>query len=93
VDFDVDYHQWLAGFANSLAGNPDPTQTGWVYGDYDYNGTVDFDIDYHIWLAGFAASLAGTEPPTAPGAVPEPATLVLLGLGAVSLLRRGGRKS
>jgi hypothetical protein len=91
VDFDIDYHQWAAGYANALAGTPDPTETGWVFGDYDYNGVVDFDIDYHLWAAGYAACLAGAQLPTAPGAVPEPTTLVLLGLGAVSLLTKRNR--
>ncbi len=51
---------------------------GWVFGDYDYSGTVD-GSDYALIDTGFISQT---------GALPEPTTLGLLGLGAMGMLRR-----
>jgi hypothetical protein len=62
-----------------------------VYGDFDHNGVVDFDTDYILWQTAFV-----NQPilPGAPGAVPEPGTLVLIGLGLAGMMvRRRGRKA
>ncbi len=56
------------------------TAGGWAEGDFDANGTID-DRDLSIVLGSWGAGA------TAP-AVPEPATLALLALGAVLLRRR-----
>jgi hypothetical protein len=82
VDIDNDFIQWQAGFFSG--------QSGWFNGDYNYDGVVDIDNDFIAWQTGFFAQTGN--PPGAPGVVPEPATLVLLGLGAVSLLTRRNRK-
>ncbi len=51
---------------------------GWVFGDYDYSGTID-GSDYALIDTGFLSQT---------GALPEPTTLGLLGLGAMGMLRR-----
>ncbi len=51
---------------------------GWVFGDYDYSGTID-GSDYALIDTGFISQT---------GALPEPTTLGLLGLGAMGMLRR-----
>jgi len=77
VDFDNDYILWQTGFLNGLS--------GWVFGDFNYDGVVDFDNDYILWQTLF---LNQPPLPGGAGAVPEPATLSLLALGALALLRR-----
>ncbi len=54
------------------------TLSGWVFGDYDYSGVVDAS-DYALIDTGFISQT---------GALPEPTTLGLLGLGAMGMLRR-----
>ncbi len=51
---------------------------GWVFGDYDYSGTID-GSDYALIDTGFISQT---------GTLPEPASIGLLGLGAIGLLRR-----
>ncbi len=51
---------------------------GWVFGDYDYSGTVD-GSDYALIDTGFISQT---------GALPEPGTLGLLGMGAIGMMRR-----
>jgi hypothetical protein len=65
---------------------PGVAQSSWALGDFDYNGFVDDD---DVTLLGVfydpsAPPLAAPAPPSASGvsAVPEPATLLLLTLGA-----------
>jgi hypothetical protein len=83
VDFDVDYILWQTGFVNGF--------TGWAYGDFDHNGVVDFDTDYILWQTSFVNQMAL---PGAPAGVPEPGTLVMIGLGLAGMMvRRRGRKA
>ncbi|MFP4105360.1 MAG: PEP-CTERM sorting domain-containing protein [Phycisphaerae bacterium] len=70
---------------------------GWEDGDFDGNGVVDLD-DASILLAnwpdtaaGETTSLSGFESLASASVVPEPATMALLGIGAVALIRRRRR--
>ena len=83
VDFENDYIQWQTGFVNHYA--------GWQYGDFDYSGVVDFETDYIQWQTVFVnqPALPGAPAAFAAAAVPEPGTLVLIGLGLAALARRG----
>jgi hypothetical protein len=57
----------------------------WADGDFDMSGTVDWD-DLQILMAEFGTRSVGGAP-----AVPEPATLGLLAIGALAVLRRRRR--
>jgi fibronectin-binding autotransporter adhesin len=75
--------------------------TGWQYGDFNYDGHID-GSDYSLIdntfnqqsVAGFAAEVAVNTSEIAGGsaAVPEPASLGLLGIGAIGLMSRRRRR-
>ena len=69
----LDYVAW--------SNNYDLDPSSWVEGDYNLDGVTD-GLDYVVWSNNYNAGC-----PT-PGAVPEPATMVLLAMGAVALIRR-----
>ena len=58
------------------------TGTSWEEGDFTADGVVD-GLDYIVWSHNYRQSCPGV-----PGAVPEPATLSLLALGGLALVRR-----
>ncbi len=78
--FDVNpFEAALADGEAFAAANPFTTAS--VVGDFNGDGVLDaFDV------AGFEAALAGSG-----GAVPEPASLMLLGIGGLAMLRRTRR--
>ena len=54
----------------------------WQTGDFNNDQFAD-GLDYVVWSNNYGATL-----PAAPGAVPEPATMALLAMGALALIRR-----
>jgi len=84
VSYD-DYLQWEGGLGGS--------GTGWLYGDFDYNGEVNYD-DYLLWEGGLGGQTAIlSEGFAAMAAVPEPATVMLVGAGILTLVRRRARSA
>lgn len=75
---DADLSMLLAGWH---------TGTQWGQGDLNDDDNVD-DADLSLFLANWHK---GTPPPLAGGDIPEPATLILMGLLAPALIRRVGR--
>jgi autotransporter-associated beta strand protein len=96
----TDYSMIDVGF-NSQAG--DTPLAGWVNGDFNYDGKID-GSDYSLidnafnmqGSNGLASPMnmvaANTSEIAGVGAVPEPGSLMLLGMGAVGLLSRRRRK-
>jgi len=59
----------------------------WAVGDFNYDGTLDtndYDKINNAWLLSKGAVLGGGTP----AATPEPATLALLAVGGLMLVRR-----
>jgi len=86
LDGDVDFFDYITTKGNfgTLAGGT------WADGDSDFDGDVDF-LDYITTKGNFGTSVTGgAGPPAAGGSdtIPEPATLALLGLGGLMMLRR-----
>jgi hypothetical protein len=93
VDVFNDYPAFLAGYYGG--------GSTWAEGDFNYDGLVDVFNDYPSFLAGYygqtgplsggdevggVEGLGGGE-----GTIPEPATLALMGLGAIAALARRRR--
>jgi hypothetical protein len=103
LDGDVDgpdVARWAVNFTGDLGGGSLPSRY-WTQGDWDYDGDVDAD-DVNQWASNFEGDLtqlvvdAPGAPPEAVSTlgdmgvtvVPEPATLSLLALGALAVIRR-----
>ncbi len=70
---------------NALGANFGATNATWQLGDFNYDGVVSL-LDLNALGANFGS--VGPSTPAANPAVPEPASLVLLGLGGLAVLRR-----
>jgi hypothetical protein len=66
-----------------LAANWNGTGKVWATGDFTGEGSVNVGD-----LGVLAANWGWTGAPADPGSIPEPASLILLGLGALAMLRR-----
>ena len=88
-DWDIDGND-LSTFTGHF-GTTSPT--GGLVGDFDGDGDVDLD-DFAAMRKGFGFGVPPGAPVSAPDAThaPEPATLCLLALGGLAVLRRRGRK-
>ena len=80
-----DYSIWADNY--QATGVPPYSGGGWEFGNFNDDTVVD-GADYTLWAdnygsTGLAAGGYGTG-----GIIPEPATLSLLGLGALALIRR-----
>jgi len=62
---------------------------GWADGDFDGNGQITL-ADFSILSFNYGSSVAPA-PPAAPQAIPEPATLALLAVGGLAVIRRRRR--
>jgi autotransporter-associated beta strand protein len=76
----------------------DPNNTGgWFNGDFNYDGFVSGDdysaIDFNILAQGAPFPSAGAASLSGVTAVPEPASISLIGLGATALLGRRRRRT
>jgi hypothetical protein len=77
---------------NRLAANFGSTSASWSQGDFDYNNSVNLQ-DFNRLAANFGQAAAGSvvtpeDWANLAGAIPEPASLSLLALCAVPLMRR-----
>jgi hypothetical protein len=72
----LDYVSWSNNYL---------TGTTWEEGDFTGNQVVD-GLDYVVWSNNYEGNC-----PALPGSVPEPATLSLLAIGGLALLRRKRR--
>jgi len=79
--------------------NPGSPLTGWFNGDFNYDGVIDgsdytlMDNAFNTQGASLSAQIASPTAQIGGGsAVPEPATLTLVGIGALSLLGRRRRR-
>jgi hypothetical protein len=68
----TDYANWFNNYGT--------TPTSWDPGDFNGDGSVDA-TDYALWFNNYGAGASG-------GPVPEPATMALLVLGSLAMLRR-----
>ena len=68
----TDYADWFNNYGT--------TPAAWAAGDFNGDGSVDA-TDYALWFNNYGAGVSG-------GPVPEPATMALLVLGSLAMLRR-----
>jgi hypothetical protein len=78
----VGYNDLLA-LATGFGGS----NKGWYSGDFSLDGQVDA-LDYILLKTGFGRSVSISGSVPIPGSVPEPATLSLLALGGLAMIRR-----
>ena len=101
-----DVNSWIGNFTGTID-NPAAPVKFWADGDWDTDGDVDLS-DVNLWITNFTGTVDGplsvfnaSASPEAIAAaasvgisvvVPEPASITLLGLGAIGLLARRNRR-
>ncbi|HUU91178.1 MAG TPA: PEP-CTERM sorting domain-containing protein [Phycisphaerae bacterium] len=82
-----DYDRVDTNFARVQQGTVPDGGFRWAVGDFDGDGAIDSN-DYDLIDNAFVNSAGGPVSSGAPVPTPEPATLALLAIGALALLRR-----
>ena len=77
---------WVNGYWNYYVQSP--TDTSWQYASTGMGGRTLTDGSWDGWTFGPSADGWYGPPPGAPVAVPEPASLAILTVGAAAMLRR-----
>ncbi len=81
----ADYTIWADHYGQT--GVPAWSSGGWSVGNFNEDATVD-GADYTLWADNYLFGTGGDAPMGRSALLPEPGTILLLGMGCLPLLRR-----